>query len=358
MMNHVIKNFIELCKIPSPSGKEDKVREKILELYGDLGEWKIDKTGNMYLKVGKGDKALLLNAHIDTVPVDGDSINVIVENGIIKTDGKTILGADDKSGVIAILEGIKRKKDNLKGVVDIVLTVEEETGLKGAKNLDLSLIDAKEGFVFDMHNPPGEIVTESPYHNTFKFFIYGKASHAGAEPEKGINAILLSSRAINKIKIGKIDDETTANIGVIKGGSATNVVPDYVEIHGEARSRDENKLLNLTDEIINIFTEEVEKGGGRLDYYLNREYNGYKFSENDKLILLIKKVFESLNIKPITRPTMGGSDSNIFHEKGIKTIVLSCGMMNVHTKEEYIKIEDLEKTVDVVEKIIDFYFEE
>lgn len=358
MMNYAIKNFIELCKIPSPSGKEEKVREKILELYKDLGEWKIDKTGNMYLKVGKGDKALLLNAHIDTVPVDGDNINIIVENGVIKTDGKTILGADDKSGVIAILEGIKRKKDELKGVVDIVLTVEEETGLKGAKNLDLSLLDAKNGFVFDMHNPPGEIVTESPYHNTFKFFIYGKASHAGAEPEKGINAILLSSRAINRIKIGKIDDETTANIGVIKGGSATNVVPDYVEIHGEARSRDENKLLNLTDEIINIFTKEVEKGGGRLDYYLNREYNGYKFSGNDKLILLIKKVFESLNIKPITRPTMGGSDSNIFHEKGIKTIVLSCGMMNVHTKEEYIKIEDLEKTINVVEKIIDFYFEE
>ncbi|MDI6861246.1 MAG: M20/M25/M40 family metallo-hydrolase [Caldisericia bacterium] len=357
-MDNAIKNFIELCKIPSPSGHEEKVREKILTLYKDLGEWKIDDLGNMYLKVGKGNKALLLNAHIDTVPIDGDSINVIIENGIIKTDGKTILGADDKSGVIAILEGVKRKKDKLNGVVDIVLTVEEETGLKGAKNVNLSYIDAKEGFVFDMHNPPGEIVSESPYHNTFKFFIYGKASHAGAEPEKGINAILLASRAIGRIKLGKIDEETTANIGIIKGGNATNVVPDFVEVHGEARSRDENKLLKLTDEIIKIFIEETEKGGGgKLDYYLNREYNGYKFSEDDKLIVLIKRVFDSLNIKPIVRPTMGGSDSNIFHEKGIKTIVLSCGMMNVHTKEEYIRIEDLMKSIDVVERIIDFYFE-
>ncbi|MCX8094645.1 MAG: M20/M25/M40 family metallo-hydrolase [Caldisericia bacterium] len=357
-MNDAIKNFIELCKIPSPSGKEEKVREKIIELYKDLGGWKIDDIGNMYLKVGKGNKALLLNAHIDTVPVDSDNINVILENGIIKTDGKTILGADDKSGVIAILEGVKRKKDNIKGIIDVVLTVEEETGLKGAKGINLSYIEAKEGYVFDMHNPPGEIVSESPYHNTFKFFIYGKAAHAGAEPEKGINAILLASKAINRIKLGKIDNETTANIGIIKGGNATNVIPDYVEVHGEARSRDEEKLLNLTDEIINIFIEEIEKGGGKLDYYLNREYNGYKFSENDKLIVLIKKVFESLNIKPIVRPTMGGSDSNIFHEKGIETVVLSCGMMNVHTKEEYIKIEDLQKSIDVVEKIIDFYFEE
>lgn len=357
MINEAIKNFVELCKIPSPSGKEEKVREKILELYKDLGEWKIDEVGNMYLKVGKGDKSLLLNAHIDTVPVNGDSINVIIEDEIIKTDGKTILGADDKSGVIAILEGVKRKKDKFNGVIDVVLTVEEETGLKGAKNINLSYIDAKEGFVFDMHNPPGEIVSESPYHNTFEIFIYGKASHAGAEPEKGINAILLASKAISRIKLGKIDEETTSNIGVIKGGNATNVVPDYVEVHGEARSRNENKLLNITDEIINIFIEEIEKGGGRLDYHLNREYNGYKFSENDKLISLIKKVFESLDIKPIVRPTMGGSDSNIFHEKGIKTIVLSCGMMNVHTKEEYIRIKDLMKSIDVVERIIDFYFQ-
>ncbi len=357
MTNEIVKNFIEICKIPSPSGKEEKVREKILELYRDLGDWKIDNVGNMYLKLGKGNKSLLLNAHIDTVPVNEETINVVVENGVIKSDGKTILGADDKAGVIAILEGVKRKKSSLKGVVDIVLTVEEETGLKGAKNINLSYIDAKEGFVFDLHNPPGEIVNESPYHNTFKFFIHGKSSHAGAEPEKGINAILLASRAINRIKIGKIDDETTSNIGIIKGGQATNVVPDYVEIHGEARSRDENKLISLTDEIINIFIEEVEKSNGRLDYYLNREYNGYKFKEDDNLILLIRKVFDSLNIKHLIKPTMGGSDANIFHEKGIKTIVLSCGMMNVHTKEEYIKIEDLEKTVDVVERILDFYFE-
>jgi len=357
MIIEIVKNFVELCKIPSPSGKENKLRDKILEIYGDLGEWKIDEVGNMYLKVGKGEKSLLLNAHIDTVPVDQDEINVVVEDEIIKSDGKTILGADDKSGVIAILEGVKRKKNSLKGVVDIVLTVEEETGLKGAKNINLSFIDAKEGFVFDLHNPPGEIVNESPYHNTFKFFIHGKASHAGAEPEKGVNAILLASRAISKIKIGKIDEETTSNIGIIKGGNATNVVPDFVEVHGEARSRDENKLLNLTDEIINIFIEEVEKGDGKIDYYLNREYNGYKIKEDDNLILFIKKVFESLNIKPFIRPTMGGSDSNIFHEKGIKTLVLSCGMMNVHTKEEYIKIEDLEKTVDVVEKILDLYFD-
>ncbi|HON84210.1 MAG TPA: M20/M25/M40 family metallo-hydrolase, partial [Caldisericia bacterium] len=203
----------------------------------------------------------------------------------------------------------------------------------------------------------GDIVNISPYHNTFKFFIYGKAAHAGVEPEKGINAIFLSSKAISKLKIGRIDDESTSNVGFIKGGSATNVVPDFVEIWAEARSRNEEKLIKISDEIIDTFIKEVEDGSGKIEYKLNREYNGYKFDEDDKLIKIIKKVFDSLNIKPNIISTMGGSDSNVFNEKGIKTIVLSTGMNNVHTKEEYIKVEDLLTSVKVVEKIIDFYFE-
>lgn len=356
-MNDIINNFIELCKIPSPSGDEKKVREKIIELYKDLGDWKVDDIGNMYLSIGNGDKSLLFNAHIDTVPVNSDKIEVIVDNEIIRSDGKTILGADDKSGVVTILEGIRSKKNNLKGKIEVVLTVQEETGLNGSKNLNYSLIKSKEGFVFDLHNPPGDVVYISPYHNTIKFFIYGKAAHAGAEPEKGINAIMLSSKAISKLKIGKIDDETTANIGYIKGGVATNVIPDFVEIWGEVRSLDENKLINLTNDIIDTFIKEVEDGGGKIEYRLNREYNGYRLDENDKLIQIVKKAFENLNIKPNIRKTMGGSDSNIFHEKGIKTLVLSNGMQNVHTNEEYIRIEDLIKSVKLVEKLIDLYFE-
>lgn len=356
-MNNVVNNFIEICKIPSPSGNEEKVRNWIIENYKDLGEWKVDSSGNMYLSIGDGNKSLLLNAHIDTVPVELDKINVVVENNIIKSDGKTILGADDKSGVIAILEGVRNKRDDLKGRIDILLTVQEETGLNGAKNIELSNIKAKEGFVFDLHNPPGDVVNMSPYHNTFKFYIFGKSAHAGAEPEKGINAILLSSKVISKLKLGKIDDESTANIGFIKGGIATNVVPDFVEIWAEARSRNEEKLIRISDEIIDTFINEVESGGGKIEYKLNREYNGYKFDEDEKLIELIKKAFDSLNIKPNIRATMGGSDSNIFHEKGIKTIVLSTGMNNVHTKEEYIKIDDLITSVKVVEKIIELYFE-
>lgn len=356
-MNRIVDNFIEICKIPSPSGNEENVRKWIIENYKDLGKWKTDSIGNMYLSIGEGEKSLLLNAHIDTVPVEEDKINVVVENNIIKSDGKTILGADDKSGVIAILEGVRNKKEKIKGRIDIVLTVQEETGLNGAKNFNFSFIKSKEGFIFDLHNPPGDVVNMSPYHNTFKFFIYGKSAHAGAEPEKGINAILLSSKAISKLNIGKIDDETTANIGFIKGGVATNVVPDFVEIWAEARSRNEEKLIKISDDIIDTFIKEVESGGGKIEYKLNREYNGYKFDEDDKLIKIIKKVFESLNIKPNIRATMGGSDSNIFNEKGIKTIVLSTGMNNVHTKEEYIKIDDLLTSVKVVEKIIDFYFE-
>ena len=203
-MDNITKNFIELCKIPSPSGNEEKVREKIIDMYSDLGKWEVDSIGNMYLSIGEGEKSLLLNAHIDTVPVDSDKINVILDNNIIRSDGKTILGADDKSGVVAILEGVRKKKNEIKGRLDVILTVQEETGLNGAKNVNTSSIKAKEGYVFDLHNPPGDIVNISPYHNTFKFFIYGKAAHAGVEPEKGINAIFLSSKAISKLKIGRI----------------------------------------------------------------------------------------------------------------------------------------------------------
>lgn len=357
-MEKIVEKFVELAKIPSPSGNEENVRKKILELYSEIGNWEVDKAGNMYLSIGEGEKALFLNAHIDTVPVKEDKINVIFENGVIKTDGKTILGADDKSGVVAILEAVKRKKDSLKGRVDIVLTVEEETGLNGAKSMDATKIKAREGYVLDSHGRPGFVISSSPFHNTMKFFIYGKSAHAGVEPEKGINAIKLASNAISKLNLGKIDFETTANIGFIKGGSVTNVIPDYTEIWAEARSRDENKLIKITDEMIDTFIKEVESGSGRIEYRLNREYNGYKLDENDKLIEIIRRVSQKLSLNFIMEPSMGGSDANIFFTKGIKCAVLGTGMRDVHTPKESILVEDLINSEKMVEEIISEYLKE
>ena len=357
-MQEVVEKFVELAKIPSPSGKEERVREKILELYSELGKWEIDKIGNMYLSIGEGEKALFLNAHIDTVPVEKDEIKVIIEDGVIKTDGTTILGADDKSGVVAILEAVKRKRGSFTGRIDIVLTVGEEVGLNGAKSIEIERIKAKEGYVLDSHGRPGYVISSSPFHNTLKFFVYGRSAHAGVEPEKGINAIQLASKAISKLNLGKIDFETTANIGFIKGGSATNVIPDYTEIWGEARSREEEKLIKITDEMIETFIKEVESGEGRIEYKLNREYNGYKLDENDRLIEIIKRVSKKLSLEFTLEPSMGGSDANIFYTKGIKCAVLGTGMTNVHTPNETILVEDLINSEKMVEEIIVEYFKE
>lgn len=346
----LIKRFEEIVRISSLSLKEKEVSDylkKELERLGlhykedNAGEKIGGSCGNLiaYLE-GKGDP-IFLCAHIDTVS-PGENIIPRVEGDYVKSSGNTILGADDKSAISAILEAIEAiKEDGIDNVnAEIIFTVSEEIGLLGAKNLDFSLIKSKEGYVLDSDGELGSVVIKAPYHSRFYLNIYGKASHAGAEPEKGLSAILLASEFILSLPWGKIDDETTGNVGIIRGGRATNIIPDEVYLEGEFRSLDFDKI-NFCFQRFEEKLKNIEIKGGKWNLRKEDLYKGYSINENDPIIERLKPIFEKLNFKLTLRSTKGGSDANIFNERGIKALNIGIGVENPHSVEERIKIDNL-----------------
>jgi len=343
--------FEKLLLVNSPSGKEKAISDKIIDIVKELPleiiEFaSINKTKpNLILKLPAykcdNKESLMFSAHLDTVEPT-EEIKIVKDELVYKTDGSTILGADDKSGIAAILEALftLSKNDIPHPKIEACFTVEEEIGLKGANALDFNLIESKRGLVLDCDGDVGKVVNAAPSQINFKVTIYGKAAHAGIEPEKGKNAILFAGKVISSLQLGRIDQNTTANIGTIKGGKATNIVPDLVELTGEIRSRDENILNSMHEKFRNSF-KEGEKEGFIIDFESEKTYSSYRIDEDDPLIKLLKDAGrESITVECMA--SGGGSDANVFNKlKGMKCIVLSTGMENVHTHEEYISKANL-----------------
>jgi tripeptide aminopeptidase len=365
------ETFKFLVEIDSISKEEDTISSEIKKILESLGaETVVDSagdkiggnTGNLIAKF-KGNKQappLLLNAHMDTVE-PGKGINAVLEEGIFTSDGTTILGADDKSAIAILIETVKiiQENDLPYGPIEIVLTVCEEIGLLGAKHLDLSLINAEYGYALDATDTEG-IVTRAPSANRLEFKIHGKDAHAGAAPEKGINAISLASKAIAKLEIGRIDHETTCNIGMIEGGLAINIVPNLVTVKGEARSHDEEKLSKITNEIVTSFKEVVENykkatsddGLPRLEVYVENDFSRTYIPDEHPVVSLACKAAENLGRKMVAKTTGGGADANILFGKGIVTGVLGTGMRDMHTVRESVRLDDMVKTVELLIEII------
>ena len=365
------ETFKFLVEIDSISKEEDTISSEIRKILESLGaETVVDSagdkiggnSGNLIAKF-KGNRQappLLLNAHMDTVE-PGKGITAVLKEGIFTSDGTTILGADDKSAIAIILETIKIiQENNLPyGPIEIVLTVCEEIGLLGAKHLDLSLIESEYGYALDATDTEG-IVTRAPSANRLEFKIHGKDAHAGAAPEKGINAISLASKAIAKLEIGRIDQETTCNIGIIEGGRAINIVPNLVTVKGEARSHDEEKLSKITDEIVSSFKEVVENYKEassddelpRLEVYVENDFSRTFIPDEHPVVSLACKAAENLGRKMVAKTTGGGADANILFGKGIVTGVLGTGMRDMHTVREYVRLDDMVKTVELLLEII------
>jgi tripeptide aminopeptidase len=300
---------------------------------------------------------IFLSGHMDTVG-PGVGIKVQFENGIFTSDGTTILGADDKSAIVIILEVMDVILENNLDYppVEIVFTVCEEIGLLGAKHFDYSLIDSKFGYILDSTDTNG-IVTKAPYANKITIKIYGKAAHAGAEPENGVNAIGVASMAISGLKLGRIDKETTCNLGTIKGGVATNIVPEFVEIKGEVRSHNAEKLKVITDNILDAFytaAKELQNGSDlpRIDVVVENDFPNTDIPEDHEAIVLAKKAAANLGVTLESKTIGGGADANIFFGKGIVAGVLGTGMTNVHTLDECIDIKDMENSAKLVLEIL------
>lgn len=363
--DRLLKSFLSLVQIDSPSGEETAMAKHVAKLLKDLGgNVQFDSYGNVIAKFpatgrpssgrkGEGEP-IMLNAHLDTVE-PGRHIKPIVEGDKIVSDGTTILGGDPKAGVSAILEALSSlKEDKSKHLpLEVVLTLGEETGLLGAVNLDYSLLEAKRGVTIDGEASVGNILSAGPGYNRVDVTIIGRAAHAGAEPEKGISAIKIAAEIIDKLEVGRIDHETTANIGLIEGGSARNAVPERVHFKAEIRSRDLNKLEKHAAHFQEIFDQTFKKyPGAKIELHMEREFNPYVFDENHRVIQLVTKVLKQIGVKPKLEPSGGGTDVNIFHTHGIEAVCVGNGDYEAHTTREYVLISEMVETAKFCEQLL------
>lgn len=355
--NRMVDEFVELVRIDSLSLKErqmcDTLKRKLTELgyqpvEDDAGQKLGGQCGNIICTV-KGSRdvpAVLITAHMDTV-VPGIGKTPVIEGDIIKSDGTTILGGDDAAGIAVILETLKVIKEQgvSHGDIQIAFTIGEEMGLLGAKNLDYSRIYAKYGFILDSDGRIGCAAVKAPSQNKIHAVIKGKAAHAGMEPENGVSAFSIMADAISSMKLGRIDEETTANIGTVHGGVATNIVCDRVEIDGEARSRDESKLQAQTEHMRQCFVKAAEKWGGKVEFISEIEYPAFNISRESEIIRILESAAAESGFAFEAVTTGGGSDTNIINSKGIQAVDLSVGMTKVHSVDEQISITDMENAV-------------
>ncbi len=354
----LIERFMRYVKVSSETGNEKEFSELIVEELKDLGlDVKRDHAGekigsntdNIYCLVkGEGNKSRIYSSHMDTVK-PGININPVIEDGYIKSSGDTILGGDDKAGISVIMEALtciieKNAKHN---TIEIIFTISEEGGLNGSKNLDYSIINSKEGYVFDSGGKVGSIINQAPSQKKLRIEITGEAAHAGGEPEKGISSINVGAEAISKMKLLRIDEETTANIGTFRAEGATNIVNPKAFIEAEVRSLSEEKLKKQTDHMIEVLESTAKKYGAKVKIEIDHLYTAYKYSNDDSLIKEIEKTMKYLGINVSKQSSGGGSDANIFYQNGIKTVNLGFGGNHAHTLKENLKIEDFQKLAQI-----------
>jgi len=362
----LFKVFFELLSIKSPSKNEKEVfnyvKSKLINLglevnTDDCGKKFGSNAGNIIAryrtKNPSGGDPIFLAGHIDTVNVNGDITPVIIEGKVFNKNKDCILGGDDKVAVASIIEAMTLiVENNIKtGDIYVVFTISEEIGLVGAKHLNMDYIKAKYGFSFDSDGNIGKIISSGPYQNSINASYRGKSAHAGVEPEKGINAIKAASIAISSMPLGRIDKESTSNVGKIEGGTARNIVPENTGLELEARSLKLSKLEKITDKIIKSLEKGSRETGAELDYKIIREYDGFEISENEMPVIASKIAINKLGIKPEIISSGGGSDVNIFNSKGKISINLSSGMENIHTNSEFVKVKELIKLVNLILEI-------
>lgn len=364
------EEFLNLVRISSESLAEKDLADYLAGVFHDLADEIIydnsqvktgSNTSNMIIKVRGKRKAppLLLCAHLDTV-IPGKNVKPIVDGDVIRSDGTTILGSDCKSGIAIIIETIKSlKEQNVEhGDIEILFTVCEEIGLLGAKRLDYSLIESKFCFALDSGGVM-RIINKAPSSNKIRFKIFGVGAHAGLEPENGISAIQVASRAVDLMKLGRIDFETTANIGTVHGGSATNIIPNLVVLDGEARSHDPEKLKMQTElmrkAVMKAVSDYKRDGGSdlpRFEEEILLEYERFAISEDDGMLMLCKDAAQMMGDELKIVAAGGGSDANIFNKHGINSVILSTGMTDVHTVKESANINDMYKNACLLINII------
>jgi tripeptide aminopeptidase len=358
--DYLIDLFIRIAKIDALSGNEKPLAEFIKSFLAkfnynisedDSKLFSGSNTGNLICKIGEGG-SFIMTAHLDTARPTLNIKPKILEDKIVSS-GDTVLGVDNRAGVtvlLFLLEKIAKEKIPVKDFT-VVFTTCEETTLFGSKYLGVNG-NIKYGFVFDSGYRPGNFIYSACGAMGFKIKVIGKASHSGISPEKGINSMLIASRAINNLPLGRIDDESTMNIGILKGGSAVNVIPEITELDGEIRSFDLQKVEHYLNVTIAAFRKEADILGGKIEVESFWDFKPYTIPENSFVFKEIVRVMKQVGLNPIPKISLGGSDANSLNEKGIQSVNLGIGAQNPHSNDEFIFIEDLVKSAEIALELV------
>jgi tripeptide aminopeptidase len=361
----LLEHFLELCAIPSPSGRERAVADKVrsyLDALGliaeedDAGSRLDGDTGNVYSRLPGTTAGLpiFLCAHTDTVPPEAP-IEPVVEEGVVRNAAETILGSDNKAAVAVMLEAVRQILEDRRphAGIELVFTPQEEVSLRGAGAFDHTRLLARTGFVYDQGAPIGEIVLGSPHGRILDFRFHGRAAHAGMAPEDGRSAIAAASRAIADFRLGRIDGETSANVGIVTGGTARNVVPEWCSFEAEVRSHDERKATELVREMLETAAYAASLAECEVRSEVRPSFSGYRFRESDPVVRLAAQALSAAGFEPTYALSGGGADANVFNARGLSCVNLANGMAEIHTPDEHIAVADLDAMVDVTLALVD-----
>ena len=353
MSERMIEQFMEMVRIDSESGNEAAMIEYLHKEFESMGaDSVIDGYGNLVAKFSEkgcsGKDPILLSCHADTV-MPGQRIKPVLKDGVIRSEGDTILGADDKAGIAEMLEALRTAE--VHPPVEVAISRQEEVGLLGVKNMDFDRITAKIGFLLD-NDTLDTIVIGGPSYFAIDVEIKGKAAHAGMEPEKGINAIQAAAKAISALELGRLDTDTTANVGVIKGGLIRNGVPDKVSFLAECRSLIHEKGQALADKMVATIKAEVEGFGAAVEIKVDNLCQAVDIPEDSKSVEISKKALKTVGIEAGTTFITGFTDASIYNNKGIEVAVVGIGAHNEHSTDEYIEVADMEKALKMIVEIM------
>ena len=358
--DRLIQLFLEVARINALSGNEKPLADYIksfvtkhnFEIVEDNStEFTKSNSGNLICKIGTGGNFVLLS-HMDTARPTENLKPIILEDRIISS-GDTVLGVDNRAGVAVLLYTLEKIAQENISVKDftIAFTTCEETTLLGSKNLGING-EIKNGFIFDSGYRPGNFIYSACGAIGLNIKIMGKASHSGISPEKGINSMQAAARAISQLPLGRIDQETTMNIGLFKSGSAVNVIPELTELEGEVRSFNLKKAEDNFNLLVNIFKSEANKVGAEIDIKYFWDFMPYTIKDSSFVYKETMRVLNKVGLKPTPKISLGGSDANSLNSRGIESINLGIGAQNPHSNDEFIFIEDLIKSAEIALELV------
>jgi tripeptide aminopeptidase len=367
MPSEVVDLFTELAALPSPPGDERAVADAVIRYLHDLG-LAVDEdqagntvgsnSGNLYSRLeptNGGGAPIFLCAHLDTVPPTAEIDPVIDDDGVIRNAAGTILGADNKSAVAAMLEGARRvlAENRPHAGIELLFTPKEEVGLLGAAAFDHERLHARVGYVYDQAAPIGDVILGAPYSRAMEVRFHGRAAHSGMYPEEGRSAIAAAARAISDLRLGRVDEDTTANVGTIHGGTAGNIIPEWCILEAEARSHQERTLEALVQEMLDTFSFAAGIEDCEVETKVSKSYKGYRFKHDDQVVRIAHAALERAGYTPSYGLSGGAADANVFNERGLACLNLANGMQDIHTPDERITVDDLEGMVEVTLALVD-----